>query len=119
MIRPNLAITAALSAIAVAATATIVQAQSHADWLNDGETISYREYLRANDVVSAYCDEDCYNLDIFLYNAHTGRLVTSDTLTDAVPVVVVPSNGDFIVEVVMVECSLSPCAIWTDVDTSF
>ncbi|MGB3309518.1 MAG: hypothetical protein WBG32_12085 [Nodosilinea sp.] len=109
----------ALGAIAVATTAAIAQAQSRVDWLQDGETITYDGYLLADEAVFAGCDDDCADLDMFLYDAASGELVASDTLEDAVPVVVAPYEGDFFIEVVMASCSLEPCETWTDSDAGF
>ncbi|MBE9112767.1 hypothetical protein IQ273_25595 [Nodosilinea sp. LEGE 07298] len=108
-----------LGAIAMATTAAIAQAQSRVDWLHHGETITYDGYLLADEAVFASCDDDCADLDMFLYDAATGELVASDTLVDAVPVVVAPYEGDFLIEVVMASCSLEPCEAWTDSDAGF
>lgn len=111
--------TVTLGAIAIATTATVAQAQSRADWLNQGETVTYDGYLLADEAVFASCDSDCDDLDIFLYDAASGALVASDTLLDAVPRVVAPYSGNFLIEVVMASCSVSPCATWTDSDAGF
>lgn len=111
--------TVALGAIAVAATASIAQAQSRVDWLASGDSMSYDGYLLAEEAVFASCDSDCADLDIFLYDAISGELVASDTLVDAAPVVVAPYEGDFVIQVVMASCSLEPCETWTDSDAGF
>jgi hypothetical protein len=109
----------ALGAIAVVGSAAIAQAQSRSDMLATGESVAYDGYLAANESVFAACDDDCSDLDMFLYDAQTGELVASDTLVDAVPVVVAPYEGQFVIEVVMASCSLEPCATWTDSDMGF
>ncbi|MBD1914552.1 MULTISPECIES: hypothetical protein [Cyanophyceae] len=111
--------TVALGAIAIATTATIAQAQSRADWLSTGETITYEGYLLADEAVFASCDDDCSDLDMFLYDAQSGELVASDTLVDAVPGVVAPYEGNFLIELVMASCSVEPCATWTESDAGF
>ena len=111
--------TVALGAIAVASTTPMAQAQSRSDWLNSGEEISYSGYLLACEAVYASCDEDCGDLDIYLYDSVSGDLVASDTLVDAAPVVVAPYEGDFLIQVVMASCNINPCAAWTDSDAGF
>ncbi len=108
-----------LGAIAVASSAAIAQAQSRVDWLSSGENIMYDGYLYDGEAVNATCDDDCYDIDLFLYDAETGDLVASDTLEDAIPVVIAPYEGDFLIEVVMAGCSLEPCETWTDSEAGF
>lgn len=109
----------ALGAIAVASSAAIAQAQSRTDWLSSGDNIMYDGYLYAGEAVHAICDDDCYDLDMFLYDAETGDLVASDTLEDAIPLVIAPYEGNFLIELVMAGCSLEPCETWTDSDAGF
>ncbi|WOD40066.1 hypothetical protein [Nodosilinea sp. E11] len=115
----KLAAAMTLGAIAIASTAPLAQAQSRVDWLSSGEEIVYDGYLLADEVVHAICDDDCYDLDMFLYDAVSGELVASDTLDDAIPVVVAPYEGEFLIQLVMVGCSIEPCEIWTDSDAGF
>ncbi|PZO35304.1 MAG: hypothetical protein DCF17_18895 [Shackletoniella antarctica] len=115
----KLAAAFALGAIAVASSAAIAQAQSRVDWLSSGENIMYDGYLYDGEAVYAVCDDDCSDLDLFLYDAETGDLVASDTLEDAIPVVIAPYEGNFLIEVVMAGCSLEPCETWTDSEAGF
>jgi hypothetical protein len=73
----------------------------------------------ADEAVYASCDDDCTDLDLLLYDAGSGELVASDTLVDAVPVVVAPYEGNFVIEVVMASCSAEPCEAWTTSDAGF
>ncbi|MBW4652039.1 MAG: hypothetical protein KME20_03125 [Kaiparowitsia implicata GSE-PSE-MK54-09C] len=109
----------ALGAIAVASSAAIAQAQSRVGWLSSGESIAYEGYLFADEAVAAMCDDNCYDLDMYLYDAETGDLVASDVLEDSVPIVVAPYEGNFLVELVMVSCGAEPCETWTDSDAGF
>lgn len=56
------------------------------------------------------CDEDCYDLDLRLYDENE-NLIDADELEDDLPTVeVVPSwSGRFYLEVRMLECAISPC----------
>ena len=58
--------------------------------------------------VVGVCDQDCSDVDLFLYDA-TGTLVDSDQLDDDVPIVSVPGAGRYSAEVVMYECSTEVC----------
>lgn len=109
----------ALGALAVAGAATLAQAQSRTDWLSSGQSVSYDGVLYAGEAVYATCDGDCTDIDILLYDANDGSLVGSDTLADAQPVVVAPYEGNFVIEVVMLSCSIEPCAVWTDSEHGF
>lgn len=108
-----------LGAIAVVSSAAIAQAQSRSDWLASGESVTYNGTLLPDETVYASCDEDCSDLDILLYDANSGELITSDTLEDANPIVVAPYGGEFLIEVVMANCHAGACAAWTDSDAGF
>ena len=54
------------------------------------------------------CDSDCSDVDLRLYNS-AGELVDEDVLTDDVPIVEVPSAGQYTAEVIMPGCSTSIC----------
>jgi hypothetical protein len=57
------------------------------------------------------CDGDCTNVDIELIDGTTGGVVASDMLSDDFPVVsFTPSaNGNYIVRLLMQQCSVAPC----------
>lgn len=60
--------------------------------------------------IKAFCDQDCDNLDLVLYD-ESGRKVISDELEDDYPVVdFIPAvSGNYQIEVVMTSCSVGPC----------
>jgi hypothetical protein len=113
----KMAATLVLGAIAVGSMAASAQAQSTEDWLASGEMVTHDTYLVAGEGISGWCDDGCYDLDLFLYDAASGELVTADTMLDAVPSLVAPYDGAFFVEVVMSDCGYDACAAWTDVNT--
>lgn len=104
----------------VASTAPQAQAQDRSLWLYDGNYTTVSGYLVAGESVYGSCDEDCADLDLFLYDAASGELVYEDTAIDSVPYVTAPWDGDFIVEVVMPNC-VHPqgCAVWLSSDYGF
>ncbi|MDA0672984.1 MAG: hypothetical protein O3C67_04660 [Cyanobacteria bacterium] len=108
-----------LGAIAVVGSAGMAQAQSRSDWLSSGESVTYEGYLFADENVYSACDDNCLDLDIYLYDAVSGDLVASDTLLDAYPIVTAPYEGSFLIEVFMVDCRASTCETWTDSDYGF
>lgn len=108
-----------LAALTLASTAGLAQAQSRSDWLNEGESVTYEGYLLGGEDVFASCDEDCTDLDIFLYDAVSGDLVDEDILLNDFPIVTAPYDGDFLIEVYMVTCSVEPCYTETESDLGF
>lgn len=109
----------ALGTFVVGSGATLALAQSRTDWLSTGQSVSHDGFLVSGETVYATCDSDCTDLDIMLYDADSGQLVDSDTLTDAQPVVAAPYEGNFVIEVVMANCSVDLCAAWTDSEHGF
>ncbi|MBC7768680.1 MAG: lipoprotein [Phycisphaerales bacterium] len=59
----------------------------------------------------AVCDGDCTNVDLELIDMRTGGVVDSDVLPDDYPVVAFspPANGDYMVRVLMQNCTVAPC----------
>ncbi len=57
------------------------------------------------------CDDDCEDLDLFVYNI-SGIELAKDILPDARPIVefTAPPNGYFNVKAEMITCSIEPCA---------
>lgn len=57
------------------------------------------------------CDGDCTNVDIELIDRATGGVVASDMLPDDYPVVNFQpaANGNYIVRLLMQQCSVAPC----------
>ena len=88
---------------------------AHSLWLLDGAVQRLDGFFLAGEAIYGECDRDCADLDINLYDS-SGRLVDSDTLSDAQPVVVAPYEGNFVVEVVMHECTY-PSGCSTSIDS--
>jgi len=80
--------------------------------LNAGASDSVSvDLVRGGDYrIVGVCDNDCSDVDLALF-APSGAALTSDVLTDDVPILtVVPSStGQFSVRVDMVTCSADPC----------
>lgn len=97
----------------------IAHAQDRSLWLYSGDQITISGYFYAGEEIYGDCDEDCYDLDFFLYNS-AGNLVDSDTLDDAYPVVQAPYEGDYTIRIVMHDCSHPEgCAVTVDSDYGF
>ncbi|MEO0541536.1 MAG: hypothetical protein AAFZ80_11825 [Cyanobacteria bacterium P01_A01_bin.105] len=110
---------AAFATVAIAGTIVDANAQDRTLWLYEGDTTSVQGYFEAGEVIYGSCDDDCYDLDLFLYNTK-GDLVYYDTELDAIPVVVAPTDGTFMIEVSMPDCSHSEgCAVWVSSDLGF
>mgnify|MGYP005851515895 CR=1 FL=1 len=94
-------------------------AQSRDLWLYNGGSETVQGYFYAGERIYGWCDQDCYDMDLFLYDVN-GNLLTQDTAVDPNPVVYAPYEGNFYVEVTMPNCSHSSgCAAWVDSDAGF
>ncbi len=98
---------------------SLAQAQARTTFLMSGDSETYEGYFLANEDIYASCDQNCQDLDIYLYDAFTGELIASDTHADANPVVTAPYDGDFLVETAMITCYADACETWTDSDHGF
>ena len=82
------------------------------DSLNDGDSDSLEFTLREGRMyrVDAFCDEDCSDIDLTLYDENN-QLISRDIAADDVPIVEVsPSRtGRFRLEVDMHSCGRAPC----------
>lgn len=108
-----------MGSAAIAIVATAAHAEPYTAFLASGESATYEGYFWVDEDIYADCDEACKDLDIYLYDAASGELIASDTLTDAHPVVTAPYEGEFLVETVMVVCAVDVCQAWTDSDEGF
>ena len=116
---------AAISAIIAGVTMFIgvqaeeAKAQSRALWLQDGEVTTVSGYFYAGESIYGECDQDCFDLDLFLYDAN-GALVAEDSLPDYFPVVTAPYEGYYTVDVYVYDCShRSGCAVALESDYGF
>lgn len=88
-------------------------------FLEEGESTSFSAYFLAGEDIFASCDEDCGDVDLYLYTP-SGRLVDSDTLDDDFPIVTAPKDGDYRVKVTMFDCDFSlGCVADIDSDEGF
>lgn len=57
-----------------------------------------------------FCDEDCDDLDLYLYDID-GEMIESDTEDDDFPIIYFSpaSSGSFQVEISMYSCAVDPC----------
>jgi hypothetical protein len=120
MLNNRWGLSVACVAITTTGLATVAQAQDYSLWLYSGDVTTVDGYLLSGEGVYGSCDQDCLDMDLFLYDAVTGELVAQDTAIDAVPYVVAPWDGDFVVEVTMPDCSHPDgCAAWLSSDYGF
>jgi EAL domain-containing protein (putative c-di-GMP-specific phosphodiesterase class I) len=123
MLNRKMARTALLGAGVTAAialgTTSIANAQSRELWLQSGGADMVQGYFYSGEQIYGWCDQDCYDLDLFIYDSN-GHLVMQDVAVDANPVVSAPYDGTFYVEVTMPNCAHpSGCAVWLDSDAGF
>lgn len=82
-------------------------------WMNTGESFSVEAYLFKDESLSGVCSQDCYDIDLTLYDADTKKVVMQDYENTATPSIIAPYEGDFTVEVQMVNCARTGgCRTW-------
>lgn len=80
-------------------------AQAKSEWV----PVPLQEPIDRQYIIVGVCDQDCSDLDLFLYD-HDGDAIERDVEPDAGPVVpVTPGAGAHQVRVDMVACSVEPC----------
>ncbi|WP_026100865.1 hypothetical protein [Synechococcus sp. PCC 7336] len=114
----SLLATVAIAATALAGIALEANAQRSL-WLYNGGSTTVEGYFNAGESIYGTCDGDCFDLDLFLYDAN-GNAIGSDTATDAFPIVTAPAEGYYTVEVTMPDCSHPQgCAVEVTSDFGF
>ncbi|MGD1898513.1 MAG: hypothetical protein ACFB16_16345 [Phormidesmis sp.] len=94
----------ACASFALLGMITPALAQDRSVWLNEGETETVTGYFFEGETITAECDVDCTDIDLYLYT-ELGVLVDSDDELDDFPVLVAPFEGTFSVEITMPSCS--------------
>jgi hypothetical protein len=94
-------------------------AQDRSVWLQEGQSATISGYLLEGENVYAVCDEDCSDLDMFLYD-EMDTLVDADEQPDAFPIVTAPYDGTFSIFVSMPSCGHeSGCSASVSSDNGF
>lgn len=96
--------TLACASVAFIGAVSPAIAQDRTAWLRDNETTTMTGYLLQGEDLYAICDEDCSDLDLYLYN-EMGVMVDADDEVDSFPIVTAPYEGTFVVEVAMPSCN--------------
>ena len=96
----------ACASVALVGAVSPALAQSRTVWLNDNGQTTVTGYFMQGESIYADCDEDCMDLDLYLYN-EMGVLVDSDDEYDAFPILTAPYEGTFSVQVTMPSCTHS------------
>ncbi len=95
--------------VALGSIVSPAMAQDRTVWLQDDEMATMTGYLLEGENIYADCDQDCSDLDLFLYN-EADKLVAADDQLDAFPVLTAPYEGTFSVVVAMPACNhISGC----------
>jgi hypothetical protein len=90
--------------VALGSLVSPATAQDHSVWLEGEQVATLTGYLLAGENVYAVCDQDCSDLDLFLYD-EMDTLVASDDQIDAAPIVTAPYEGNFSIVVSMPVCN--------------
>ena len=80
--------------------------------IGEDDENSWTMYLSSSDeyVFGGFCDEDCDDLDLYLYD-EDGNEIDNDTEEDDFPVITFSprESGRYKIEVAMYSCSVEPC----------
>jgi hypothetical protein len=94
-------------------------AQDHSVWLEGNQIATLTGYLLEGENVYAVCDQDCSDLDLFLYD-EKDALVAFDDQLEAASVVTAPHEGTFSIVVSMPVCNeASGCSASVSSDHGF
>lgn len=89
-------------------------------WMNTGESFRTETYLFEAEPISGACSQDCYDIDLTLYDTNTKKVVVKDHGNTAIPMVTAPYEGDFVLEIEMANCARSGgCRTWVNYDEEF
>ncbi|NEQ52837.1 MAG: hypothetical protein F6K11_22315 [Leptolyngbya sp. SIO3F4] len=89
-----------------------VQAQELDFWLAHGESELIQISATAGETITASCNENCLDLDLYLYDAE-GNLLAKDSERNIAPTLLAPYDGEFLLEVFMPNCKHPEgCTAW-------
>ena len=84
-------------------------------WLQAGESFQVEGYFFENETIGAKCNQDCYDLDLVLYDAQTKKRVAVDDDGSTEPDVQIPHEGEFVLEIEMKNCARDGgCRAWVE-----
>ena len=104
--------------VAITSSVTEAKAQNREVWLYTGQSTIVSGNFVGGEVIYGTCDNDCYDLDLFLYDAQ-GQQINQDVANDATPILVAPYDGYFEIGVAMPNCNADACAAWVSSDYGF
>lgn len=115
----TIASTAIFTSITVITIVSPAAAQDRTAWIKDNETVTMTGYLMQGEDIYGLCDDDCNDINMFLYN-EMGVMVDSDNQINAYPIVTAPYDGTFVIEVTMPSCTHGVgCSISLNSDQGF
>ena len=95
-------------------------AQDHSQWLNTGKAFTVDSFFFGDELISGECANDCYDLDLTLYDSETQQPVAQDQDNTPTPTLRAPYEGDFTLEVSMANCARTGgCRAWVSSEYGF
>ncbi|MEO1093417.1 MAG: hypothetical protein AAFX01_00780 [Cyanobacteria bacterium J06638_28] len=76
-------------------------------WMRNGDSSKVAGFFFADELISGQCSRHCYDIDLTLYDASTGNAVAQALGNSPAPELRAPYDGEFILEVAMVNCARS------------
>ena len=84
-------------------------------WMNTGESFRTEVYLFQDEPIAGTCSNDCYDVDLTLYEISAKRIVAKDHGNTTTPMVNAPYEGSFVLQVGMENCARSGgCRTWIE-----
>ncbi|MEL7333039.1 MAG: hypothetical protein AAFN12_12375 [Cyanobacteria bacterium J06560_2] len=102
----TIATSIACASVALVGIVSPALAESRTVWLDDNGQTTVTGYFVQGENIYADCDEDCMDLDLYLYT-EMGVLVDSDEAVDSYPIITAPYEGTFSIQVTMPSCTHS------------
>lgn len=95
--------------------ATSNLAEDAVRWLQAGESFQVAAYFFEAETIGARCNQDCYDLDLALYEPQTEKRIAIDDDGSSEPGIQVPYEGEFVLKVEMKNCARDGgCRAWVE-----
>ena len=84
-------------------------------WLHAGESFQVEGYFFEDEMIGAKCGQNCYDLDLALYDPQSEKRVAVDDGGSVEPGLRVPYKGEFVLKVGMENCAgAGGCRAWVE-----
>ncbi|MEM8503843.1 MAG: hypothetical protein AAF716_11900 [Cyanobacteria bacterium P01_D01_bin.1] len=82
-------------------------------WLHTGESFQLERYFFKDETIGAKCGQDCYDLDLAVYDPKIKKPIAVDDDGSTEPAILAPYEGEFVLEIDMKNCAAAGgCRTW-------